>query len=68
MKHSGSETYIVRIYRRGASKLHGTVERIGRGQAQAFSNVESLLKLLSERGIAARHRGTRARGASSATQ
>ena len=46
------DSYIIRIYRRGAEPgrdLAGLVERIGNGKRQAFGNSEELWGFLTDR-------------------
>ena len=46
------DSYIIRIYRRGAERgreLVGLVERIGNGKRQAFGNSEELWTFLTDR-------------------
>lgn len=54
------DSYIIRIYRRGADRGHevaGLIERVGNGKRQAFANSEELWAFLTDR------RPSRGRGA-----
>ena len=44
------DSYIIRIYRRGADRSHqvaGLIERVGNGKRQAFANSEELWAFLT---------------------
>ena len=46
------DSYIIRIYRRGADRSHevaGLIERVGNGKRQAFANSEELWAFLTDR-------------------
>lgn len=55
------DSYIIRIYRRGADRGHevaGLIERVGNGKRQAFANSEELWTFLTDR-QPSRRRGVR---------